>query len=115
MTEQEKKALIYNDILIDCNGEGDQNMSWFYYIQDEFEFPFKASIQIKKANGKTITKKIKVIGPSSTDQDFDRNYQLNMEIEFDDYIIDYPLKELKDIKGSEQMQDTIEAYIYWLK
>lgn len=115
MTEQEKRALIYDDILIDCNGEGDENMSWFYYIQDEFEFPFKAKIQIKEKNGKVIQKKIKVIGISSSNQNFDSNYQLNMEIEFDDYIIDYPLKELRNIKSSEQVQNTIEAYIYWLK
>lgn len=106
---------LYDEILVDCRDEGEQNMSWFYYCQDELEFPFEANIELKKRGGGKISKKINVLNLFPDDSNFERNFELKVEIELDDYIIDIPITKLTDIKGTENTIEIIEIWKYWSK
>lgn len=108
----EKK--LYNEILVDCSHEYEQNSSWFYYVQDEMDFPFEAQIELKKREGGNILKKVNVIRLSEDDTNFERNFDLKVAVELDDYIIEIPFLKLTEIKATERTIETIEIWKYWI-
>ncbi len=115
MRNKEYDERLYDEILVDCKGEGEQNMSWFYYSQDELEFPFEANIELRKREGGKILKKVNVLNLSSDDTNFDRNFDLKVEIELYDYIIEMPIAKLTDIEATENTIEIIEIWKYWSK
>jgi len=115
MKNEEYDRELYNEILVDCKGEGEQNMSWYYYAQDKLRFPFSAYIELSKREGGKILKKVNVIGLSSDDTDFNRGFELEVEVELDDYIIEVPTAKLIDIEASETTIKTIKIWKYWIR
>lgn len=114
MSIEKYKEKLHNEILVDCKDEYDQNMSWFYFVQDEITYPFIAYIEVrKKAVGKVL-KKVEVIGLSTDDSNFDKNFDLKVDVEFDEFILEIPLGKLKDIRASENTIETIETWKYWI-
>ncbi len=106
---------LYDEILVDSKDIYEQNMSWYYYAQDYLEFPFKAKIELKKRNGKREVKEIEVLDLSEDLSNFEESFDLKVEIELNEYIIEVPLINLKDIQGSEQTIDVAEIWKYWKK
>ncbi len=115
MNKEKHEKKIYNDILVDCKDEYDQNMSWYYYVQDEMDFPFEAEIELKKRKGEKVLKKVNVINLSEDDTNFERGFELKVAIELDDYIIEVPLRDLVEIEATERTIETIETWKYWIK
>ena len=115
MRNEKYEEKLYDEILVDCKDEYEQNMSWFYYVQDELEFPFEASIKLRKRNGGEIIKRVKVLDLSTDDSNFDRNFEIKVDIEFDEYIIETPMSKLEDIEANENTIEIIEIWKYWTK
>lgn len=106
---------IYDEILVDCCDECEQNMSWYYYVQAELEYPFYAYIQIKKKNGTQISKRVKVVDLVKDDSNFTVNFDLKVNVEFDDYLIEVPLGNLHEVDASEETTEIINIWKYWIK
>lgn len=106
---------IWNEILIDCKDDIEQNMSWFYYVQDELEFPFIAYVALKELTGREVLKRVNVVRMSSDDSNFEKNFNLTVEVEFDDCILEFPLSKLERIKASESTVNVIEIWNYWIR
>ncbi len=115
MKKEQYEELLYNEILVDCSHEYEQNMSWYYYVQDELEFPFEATINIRKRDGSKISKRIKVIDLSSDDTNFERNFNIEVAVEFDDYLLEIALEKLDEISASEKTIEIINTWKYWIK
>jgi len=115
MREEKYKEILYDEILVDCKGEYEQNMSWYYFVQDELEYPFDAFIEIRKREGGKVSKKIKVVDLSTEDSNFDKNFDLKVDVEFDDFILEIPLGKLEKIEASERIVEIIEVWNYWIK
>ncbi len=115
MRNKEYDEKLYDEILVDCRDEYEQNMSWFYYAQDEMEFPFEAQIELRKRKGGKQSRRIKVINLSNNDTNFERNFDLKVDIELDDYIIEIPLAELFDVEANENTDEIIKIWKYWIK
>ena len=114
MKNKEYEEILYNEILVDCKDDYDQNMSWYYYVQDELDFPFEAQIELKKREGGKVLKSVQVI-ELSDDEDFHRNSNLKVNIELDDYIIETPLGKLTEIEATERTIEIIKVWKYWIK
>jgi len=114
MKNKKYEEKLHNEILVDCEDDYDQNRSWFYYVQDELDFPFVASIKVRKKSGGEIMKKVKALEFSTADANFDRNFDIKIAIEFDEYIIEIPMSKLQDIEANEGTIDTIETWKYWI-
>ncbi|MEM6263642.1 MAG: calcium-binding protein [Bacteroidota bacterium] len=115
MKNAEYDDKLYSEILVDCHDEDEQNMSWYYYCQDELEFPFEANIELKKRKGGTVVKQVNVLNLSTDDSDFDRSFDLKVEIELNEYVIGVPISQLTDIKATEATIETINIWNYWNK
>jgi len=106
---------LYNEILVDCKDVYEQNMSWYYYVSDELEFPFKAKIELKKRNGQKESIEVEVLDLSESSSDFEESFDLKVDVESNEYIIEIPLMNLKDVHGSKQTTEVIGIWKYWKK
>ncbi len=114
MTVEEIREMLYNEVLVDCKDEGEQKMSWFYYAQDELEFPFDAEIKLKRANGKVEKKKVEILRLATDDSNFDRGFDLKVELELEGYIIEVSLSKLNNIEDLGKNDQIVEAWKYWV-
>ncbi len=105
--------ILYDEILVDCKDVYEQNMSWYYYVNDELEFPFKAKIELKKRTGQKELIEVEILGLSEDSSDFEESFDLKVDIELNEYIIQIPLKNLKDVNGSEKTTEIIGIWKYW--
>ncbi len=65
---------------MDAWDECEQSIGWFYFFEEAIEFPFTATAQLKKFDGTTESKRVKVVGLASKEEDFmDRDFNLEME------------------------------------
>ncbi len=90
-------------------------MSWFYFLQDELAFPFIAYIALIEIGKGEIFKKINVKGLSTDDSNFERNFDLKVEVEFDKYLMEFPVSKLEKIKASKATIEAIKLWKYWVK
>ena len=114
MTNDKYDHLLYDEILVDCKNHYEEKMSWLCHVEDVLHFPFEASIKIKKQKGGELMKKVRVLNMSAEDSNFDRNFNLCVEIEFDEYIIEAPLSKLDDVVATEKTTEIIEIWKYWI-
>ncbi len=106
---------IRNEVVVDCRDDYEQNMSWFYYLEEELEFPFIAYVPVKliEQTAGQVCRKVNVIGLKETD--FGDKFELKVETEFDRYIMEFPLAVLRDIRASDEVIEAIELWQYWAK
>ena len=115
MREKKYEKILYDEILVDCKDEFEQNMSWYNHVQDVLKYPFEACVEVRKREGGKISKKIKVIDLTSDNSNFDRNFDLLVDVEFDEYILEIPLGSLEVIKASKSTIEIIEIWKYWTR
>jgi len=115
MINKKYEQKLYNEILVDCIDESEQYMSWFYYAQDEMEFPFEAKIELKKREGGITIEKVKIINLTNEEGSLGRNLGLKVDIELGDYIIAVPLETLTNIKSDEPTAEIINIWKYWIR
>ena len=115
MRNEKYENILHQEILVDCKDEYDLNMNWYYFVQDELEYPFEAAIEIKKRKGGKILKKVKVIDLATDDSNFERNFDLKVEVGFDEYFLEIPLMKLTNIVATERTAEIIEVWKYWVK
>lgn len=108
---------IWNEIVVDCNDEYDQKMSWCYYLRDELEFPFIAYMPLKTIEdlGGKLSKRINVIGISTDDSNLDEHKDIMIEAEFDEYIMEFALSKIINIRASNSVKDAIGLWRYWIR
>lgn len=106
---------LYEEIIVDCRDEYEQRMSWFYFVQDEMCFPFEAKIELRKRGGGKILKKVNVIDLSSDYTNSERIFDLKVAVELEDYIIEIPLAKLIEANGTEETNEVIEIWEYWIQ
>lgn len=113
MDKTEMDDLLRDEILVDCYDRIEQNMSWFYFAQDELAFPFEADILLKKVDGRKETKRLEVIKLTTDDSDFYEGFELKLGVEIDGYLIEIPLSNLKNVEKIGRNQEIIETWKYW--
>lgn len=111
MKNQVLEDKIYGEILVDCYDQAEINMSWLQGLQDEMKFPFEAEINIGHHKMKSIT----VLDIADIEGSLDQVFDIRVKIELGEYLIEYPLSKLRNVKASEETELLVEAWQYWAK
>ena len=113
MTKEEMQYKIYYEIIVDCYEDHEVNMGWFYFFQDEVNYPFEAEIAVKNRAGKKKLVKVEVLDVSN-EEGFDNGgiaFEVNLQEE--NITIDVDIAKLKNIKGNDTTQEAFEIWQYW--
>jgi len=116
MSDTNRKDRIEDEIIVDCYDEYEMAMGWFYYLNDNLKFPFKASIigdikigYLQEGDNVTVTEFIN----SSDDNVSIYNFVATVGIEQGEHIYDIPLVNIKGINCDDDTFNAIEDWRYW--
>ena len=103
---------IHDEIIVDANGPEEQAMSWYYYLEGKFRFPFRAMCTASRAasplrKGESI--QVRRMAPE------DRCSQdMLVMIRWQDRNLAVPLSQLTVIHPDESTRQAIEDWHYWV-
>ncbi|WP_020607299.1 calcium-binding protein [Spirosoma spitsbergense] len=109
LTDDEMQYKIDYEIIVDAYDEYEQSAGWSIFFDETLEFPFTATAQLKKRDGTTESKRVKITGLSSKEDDF-MSDDFNLEMEQGQYVRPIAYSALSDIEASEE---TLEAFQIW--
>jgi hypothetical protein len=70
MTKKQMQHKIDYEIIVDCYDEIEQSAGWHIYMEENIEFPFKATAQLLRTDGTTVQKEVNVVGLASDEEGF---------------------------------------------
>ena len=115
MTEEEINYKIRNEIIVDCYGDYEVNMGWYYFFEEALEFPFEAETVIKYRGGKVNHTKVDVLGIATEEGKFDNISEIQLEVspKGQQIILDVGISKLENVEGSESVEEALEVWTFW--
>ncbi|TXK36898.1 hypothetical protein FVR03_16535 [Pontibacter qinzhouensis] len=114
LTKEEIQHKIDYEIIVDCYDETEVSMGWYYFFEENLEFPFKATVPLRKKDGSTEIKVVKVVALASDEEGITDN-DFELEIENGEYLMDVSYSELTNIKASAQTREAFQIWDFWVK
>lgn len=113
-TNKEMRQIIEDEILVDCYGDDEVNMAWFYYMEENMIFPFDAQLEVKKRDGSKELKEVEVLRLASTERDY-AGEDFRVEVAYSEDIIETSISKLHHIKADEGTLEAIQIWKFWNK
>ena len=105
---------IMMEIIVDAHGPEEQAMGWYYYLEDELQFPFEAVCSSKRAISPLhIKDKVEVIGMGPEEE---CEKEMFVTIHWDKDYLAIPLSQLTPIDEMKaQNSKAVEDWHYWVQ
>jgi hypothetical protein len=112
--DPEREERITMEIIVDAYDEQERAMGWYYYLQDQLQFPFTATCIAKRAVSPLKAKdEVEVIGMPGEDE---CEHEMFVTIRWGREGLAVPLSQLKPITATDkQTQQAVEDWHYWVK
>ena len=112
--DEVREDRIMMEIIVDSNGAEEQAMGWFYYLEEQLQFPFTAICIAKRAISPLRVKdEVEVTGMSRFEE-CEREMFVTIHGEKGDLAV--PLSSLKPIdKSDEATKQAVEDWHYWVQ
>lgn len=110
--DKSREERIDEEIIVDCYGQAERAMGWYYYLEDRLEFPFAAKcIATRSISPLKIGEVVEVIGMAPEDE-CDR--EMFVMIRREKLKFGVPLSQLECLKVSKETKEAIEDWRYWV-
>ena len=106
-----REKRIIDEIIVDCGNE-EQAMGWYYYLEDNLDFPFTAKCIIKRPTSPLkIGEIVEVTGMAHEDE---CEHEMFVTIRWQKRSLTVPLIQLEGIKVSKETREAIGDWHYWI-
>ena len=111
--DEDREERISMEIVVDAYGAEEQAMGWYYYLEDQLQFPFTAVCTQKRAiSPLKIGDEVDVIG-MGPEEECEREVFVNIRWDRDG-LLAVPLSQLTPISEmAEQTREAVEDWHYW--
>ena len=100
------------EIVVDAYHESERAMGWYYYLQDNMTFPFKAKcIKSISSSPLSVNEIVTVMGMGDTEN---CEHDMLVAINWDKRKLCVPLKQLEGINVSDETQQALTDWSYWI-
>src|SRR5690606_28398682 len=113
LSKEEIQHKIHNEIIVDCYDEIEISMGWYYFFEENLEFPFKATVPLRKKDGSTEMKVVKVVALASDEEGF-ISQDFDLEMEHKEYLYKIEYSKLAHIKASAQTREAFKIWDFWV-
>ncbi len=112
--DPKREERIAMEIVVDAHDEDERAMGWYYYLQDQLQFPFPAICIAKRTTSPLQVKdEVEVIGMPDEDECM-REVFVMIRWEPDDLAV--PLAQLKPTRAAdEQTKEAVADWHYWVE
>jgi hypothetical protein len=107
-----REARIHNDVIVDAHGPEECAMGWYYYLEDQLQFPFQArciAANIISPLGKGETVEVLRMAPEQS-----CSADMLVLIRWQGRKLAVPLSQLAAIDLDQSTADAISDWHYWL-
>lgn len=108
--DQEREDRIADDILVDCNGDDDVNMSWYYYFRDNLTFPIAAVAKLKKRSGGIEQMAVELVSIYSDEPE---PMKLGFTVGQSEIVNALDPEDLVSVDTSEENLEALNDWRYW--
>lgn len=107
-----REERITMEIIVDTYGSEEQAMGWYYYLEENLAFPFKARcIKKRSISPLTVGQEFKVVKMAAED---DCMLEMFVNILWAGRTLAVPLMQLEPIVTDEKTREAIEDWHYWI-
>jgi hypothetical protein len=111
-TDKSREERIDNEIIVDCYGEAERAMGWYYYLENRLAFPFAAKcIAVRSISSLKTGEVAEVVGMAPEDA---CEREMFVTIRWKKRKFSVPLSQLEGLKVSRDTKDAIEDWRYWV-
>ncbi len=112
--DPERDERIMMEIVVDAYGAEERALGWYYYLQDQLQFPFTATCIIKRAISPLCLKdEVEVIGMPV---EIECEHEMFVTVRWDKEGLAVLLSQLEPISDTnEQTRQAVSDWHYWLK
>jgi len=107
-----REKRITDEIVVDAYDETERAMGWYYYLEEKFQFPFKARcIAPRKISPLKKGEEVEVIAMAEAD---DCMREMFVRIEFAGRKLGVPLAQLVPVGADADTREAVEDWRYWV-
>lgn len=112
--DPEREQRITMEIVVDAYDAQERAMGWYYYLQDQLQFPFTATCITKRAISPLHVKdEVEAIGVPDEEE---CEHEMFVIIRWEKEGLAVPLSQLKPITATdEQSRQAVDDWHYWVK
>lgn len=114
-TDEAREHRIHMEIIVDCYGEDERAMGWYYYLEGKLAFPFLARCIARRAiSPLKDADEVDVLG-MAPEEECEREVFVVMPWEREGLAV--PLSQLEVIHAEDdgETQEAVEDWLYWTK
>ncbi len=110
--DKSREMRIDDQILVDCYGEGERAMGWYYYLADRLAFPFTAKcIATRSISPLKTGEVVEVVGMAPEEE---CEGEMFVTVRWQKRKFGVPLSQLEGIKASRDVKEAVEDWRYWV-
>ncbi len=111
--DERREHRIAMEVIVDAYGGEEQAMGWYYYLEEQLQFPFDATcIAKREVSPLRVKDRVEVIGMPSEDE---CSHEMFVSIRWDRKKgLAVPLAQLKPARGTdERTREAVADWHYW--
>jgi len=110
--DEEREERIHMEIIVDAYGPEEQALSWYYYLEENLNFPFSVKcIAHRTISPLKVGEKVEVVGMPS-EEDCEHDMFVLIRRKSDQFGV--PLSQLEGVDVDEETKQAIEDWHYWV-
>jgi hypothetical protein len=110
--DNSREERINDEIVVDCYGEAERAMGWYYYLKDCLVFPFTAKcISSRPISPLKTGEEVDVIGMAAEDE---CEHEMFVIVRWGKRKFGVPLSQLEGIRATRGTFEAVEDWRYWV-
>lgn len=110
--DEEREERITMEIIVDAYGPEEQALGWYYYLEQQLQFPFSAKcIKERKISPLRVAEAVKVTGMAPEEE---CEHEMFVMIHWQGRDLAVPLAQLQGVRIDAETKQGIEDWHYWL-
>ena len=107
-----REQRIAAEIVVDAYGEEERAMSWYYYLEEKLEFPFKERcVDVRSVSPLKKGEEVEVLAMAKEN---DCMREMSVLVRFARRRIGVPLSQLIVLKASSETRQAVDDWRYWV-
>lgn len=111
--DEEREERIMMEIVVDAYGAEEQAMGWYYYLEEQLQFPFLAHCIAERAiSPLRVGDEVEVVGMAPEDE---CEHEMFVLMPWEQRTLAVPLSQLEAASHVDESRQAVEDWHYWVE
>lgn len=110
--DEQREQRIQQEIVVDAHNAEEQAMGWYYYLEEQLGFPFRAKCIAPRAISPLRKgQEVEVVGLAPAEE---CEREMFITVTWEDRTLALPLAQLKTTQADKATRQAVEDWHYWV-